>query len=73
MFEDFGDNALVFQLYFWVELTGATNAMVVTSDLRLMIEKRFAEAGIGVPFPQRDLHLATDTRSKSNGPEHPGP
>ena len=37
-----------------------TNAMIVTSDLRLMIEKRFSEAGIGVPFPQRDIHLAAD-------------
>jgi small-conductance mechanosensitive channel len=55
--EDFGDNALVFTLYFWVELVKGTNAIVVASDLRLMIEKRLAEAGIGVPFPQRDIHL----------------
>jgi small-conductance mechanosensitive channel len=33
--------------------------MVVASDLRLMIYKRFSEAGIGVPFPQRDMHLTT--------------
>ena len=24
-----------------------------------MVDKRFAEAGIGVPFPQRDMHLTT--------------
>jgi small-conductance mechanosensitive channel len=60
VFEDFGDNALIFSLYFWVELGGSAAPMIVTSDLRLMIEKRFTEAGIGVPFPQRDLHLATD-------------
>jgi small-conductance mechanosensitive channel len=60
VFEDFGDNALVFSLYFWIELGGSTNPMVVTSDLRLMIEKRFTEAGIGIPFPQRDIHLTTD-------------
>jgi small-conductance mechanosensitive channel len=59
VFDDFGDNSLVFTLYFWVELVKGTNAIVVASDLRLMIEKRFAEAGIGVPFPQRDIHLAT--------------
>ena len=61
VFEDFGDNALIFTLYFWVELGKNTNPMVVASDLRLMIEKRFAEAGISVPFPQRDMHLVTDT------------
>jgi small-conductance mechanosensitive channel len=60
IFEDFGDNSLVFSLFFWVELGAATNAMVVTSDLRLMIDKRFNEAGIGIPFPQRDMHLTTD-------------
>ena len=58
--EDFGDNALVFSLYFWVELGGSTNTMVVASDLRLMIEKRFSEAGICIPFPQRDMLLTTD-------------
>ncbi len=61
VFEDFGDSALVFSLYFWLELGGGTNPMIVTSDLRLMIDKRFAEAGVGVPFPQRDMHLTTDT------------
>jgi small-conductance mechanosensitive channel len=60
VFEDFGDNALMFSLYFWVELGGSTNAMIVASDLRLMIEKRFTEMEIGVPYPQRDMHLTTD-------------
>jgi small-conductance mechanosensitive channel len=59
-FEEFGDNALLFSLYFWVELGPHTSPMIVTSDLRLMIEKRFSEAGIGVPFPQREMHLTTD-------------
>ena len=61
VFEDFGESALVFSLYFWLELRDGTNPMIVTSDLRLMIEKRFAEMGISLPFPQRDVHLASDT------------
>jgi small-conductance mechanosensitive channel len=60
VFQDFGDNALLFDLFFWVEMGGGTNAIVVASDLRLMIEKRFTEAAIGVPYPQRDMHLTTD-------------
>lgn len=59
IFEDFGDSALIFTLYFWVELVPNASPMVITSDLRLMIEKRFNEAGIGVPYPQRDMHLTT--------------
>lgn len=60
VFEDFGENALMFSLYFWLELKASTNAMIVTSDLRLMIDKRFSEMNIGFPFPQRDMHLLTD-------------
>ena len=56
VFEDFGESALVFALYFWLELPDAS-PLTVPSDLRLMIEKRFSEAGCVVPFPQRDLHL----------------
>ncbi len=60
VFEDFGESALVFNLYFWLDLAGAANGGVVASDLRLIIEKRFEEKGIGVPFPQRDLRLSSD-------------
>lgn len=60
IFEDFGDNGLIFTLYFWVDLQSGTVAMIVTSDLRLMIEKRFKEAEISVPYPQRDMRLTTD-------------
>lgn len=59
VFEDFGDNALIFMLYFWYDLRSDGNPLVVASDLRLMIEKHLREAGIGVPFPQRDMHLTT--------------
>jgi len=60
VFEDFGESALIFSLYFWLDLLGATSPIIIASDLRLMIEKRFSETGCGVPFPQRDVHLATD-------------
>jgi small-conductance mechanosensitive channel len=60
VFEDFGDNALIFSLYFWLDLGGSTSPIIVTSDLRLMIQKCFTEAGVGIPFPQRDMHLTTD-------------
>lgn len=60
VFQDFGDSALVFTLYFWVNMRGTGNAMVITSDLRIMIEKRFGEVGINVPFPQRDINFNPD-------------
>ena len=57
IFSDFGDNALVFSLYLWVELAPNVNSLQVLSDLRFMIEKRFAESGIVIAFPQRDVRL----------------
>jgi small-conductance mechanosensitive channel len=33
------------------------NPLQVASDLRFMIERRFAEEKIVLAFPQRDVHL----------------
>ncbi|MBP6357163.1 MAG: mechanosensitive ion channel [Burkholderiaceae bacterium] len=57
MLEDFGDSNLVFALYFWIDVQAGTSGQVVMSDLRFMIEKSFAEGGISMAFPQRDVHL----------------
>jgi potassium efflux system protein len=57
LFDDFGDSALVFTLYFWIELNPGISGAVIMSDLRFMIEKRLAESGIALPYPQRDVHL----------------
>lgn len=59
LFNDFGDNALVFDL--WVSTTVRTfrELRIVLSDLRHRINALFREAGIVIAFPQRDLHLDT--------------
>lgn len=59
VFDDFGDNALMFSLYFWVEVGKGTSATITASDLRIMIEKQFRETGVSVPYPQREMHLTT--------------
>ncbi|WP_374401162.1 mechanosensitive ion channel domain-containing protein [Niveibacterium sp.] len=59
LFEDFGADALNFGLYFWLDLDAGTAGRIVTSDVRFMIDKAFAEAGIAIAFPQRDIHLDT--------------
>lgn len=56
-FEDFGDNALVMALVFWVELNASVPGRRIDSDLRFAIEKRLRTAGIDIPFPQRDIRL----------------
>jgi potassium-dependent mechanosensitive channel len=57
LFEDFGDNALIFALYFWIDYGPEVNPLLVASDLRFMIARRFAEENIVLAFPQRDIHL----------------
>jgi small-conductance mechanosensitive channel len=56
-FEDFGDNAMIFALYFWIDYGPEVNPLRVASDLRFMIEQRFTEENISVACPQRDVHL----------------
>lgn len=58
LFQGFGDSALEFELRYWVNVL-LHNAAQVSSDLRHMIAGAFAEHGIVMAFPQRDLHLDT--------------
>ena len=58
VFEDFGENAMMFTVYFWLDITDG-DARVVRSDLRHIIGRRFEEAGIDMAYPQREIHLNT--------------
>ena len=57
LFSDFGDNALTFEIYFWISLQRLMDRRVIESDLRFIIDEIFREAGIVIAFPQRDIHL----------------
>lgn len=59
IFEDFGDNSLVFDAYFWCDVTGEKFLREIRSDIRFRICELFAENDIVVAFPQRDVHLDT--------------
>ncbi|MEE4108938.1 MAG: mechanosensitive ion channel domain-containing protein, partial [Halieaceae bacterium] len=52
-FEDFGDNALLL----WLRGYAMENYLDVKTELRREIYRDFNEAGIGIAFPQRDVHL----------------
>ena len=54
-FNNFGDSALEFQLYFWsYQNIGIED---IKSDLRISIDKIFRKNNISIPFPQRDIHM----------------
>lgn len=57
IFEDFGDNSLVFDMYFWVETSSERSARQVRSEVRFEINRLFAEHSLVIAYPQRDVHL----------------
>ena len=59
VFEDFGDNALVFDTHFWCDVTGEKLLREIRSDIRFRICELFEANDIVVAFPQRDVHLDT--------------
>jgi small-conductance mechanosensitive channel len=57
LFEDFGDNALVFDVFFWINAVGERDLRAIRSDIRFRISELFEANNIVVAFPQRDVHL----------------
>ncbi len=60
--EDFGDSALSFALYCWIEQ--AKDDLRIGSQLRFAIAAAFRAAGIEMPFPQRDIHVRSVPEGK---------
>ena len=59
VFEDFGDNSLVFDTYFWCDVGGEKFLRDIRSAIRFRICDLFEANNIVVAFPQRDVHLDT--------------
>jgi small-conductance mechanosensitive channel len=56
-FIGFGDSSLDFRLLAWTDID---HRLKVESELHVSVNKAIAEAGIEIPFPQRDLHIRSD-------------
>ncbi len=72
LFTVFGDSALEFELRAWTESVDALT--IVRSEIAVSVQDALAEAGIEVPFPQRDLYVKTlprDPKSEPAGPVSP--
>ena len=64
IFKNFGDNALEFEIYYWIELK-KSSGMKVSSDMRHHIMAVFKREGINIPYPQMDIHIIGDSESES--------
>jgi small-conductance mechanosensitive channel len=56
LFKEFGDSALGFELRCYTE---SDDWLFILSDLHVEVNDAIKEAGIVIPFPQRDLHIKT--------------
>jgi small-conductance mechanosensitive channel len=57
LFAGFGESSLDFELYAWSAAFETTRS--TQSQLAVAVHRALVEAGIEIPFPQRDLHLRT--------------
>ncbi|MDQ3036938.1 MAG: mechanosensitive ion channel, partial [Myxococcota bacterium] len=55
LFVGFGDSSLDFVLQFWT--ADFADAIRLRSEIGLRVHDALAEAGIEIPFPQRDIHV----------------
>jgi small-conductance mechanosensitive channel len=68
VFSGFGESALEFSVRAWTD--HYDNAIFVRSAMAVKIHAALAEAGMAIPFPQRDLHIvsvAPDARASFTG------
>ncbi|MDX1627145.1 MAG: mechanosensitive ion channel [Fulvivirga sp.] len=65
LFDEFGDSSLVFHLRVWTtEYINRPN--ILKSQLYFATFKKFREAGIEIPFPQRDIHVRSGLENFKN-------
>ncbi|MFV0554696.1 MAG: mechanosensitive ion channel family protein [Mangrovibacterium sp.] len=63
VFTGFGDSSLDFCIRFW---THFNDGLTVKSAAGIAIDNAFKQAGIEIPFPQRDLHIIQKGDSSLN-------
>jgi small-conductance mechanosensitive channel len=63
--ENFGENAIDFKLVVWSSEMSARPSRY-RSNINFAIAEKFREAGIEMPFPQRDLHIRSGVLKVEN-------
>ena len=75
LFQEFGDNSLNFETFFWSRISRPMDLKKIQSALRFRFDELCRENGITIAFPQRDVHLDTlsplEVKMIPNGQEKP--
>jgi potassium-dependent mechanosensitive channel len=66
-----GESALEFELQ--GSVIDVNQRAAITSDLHFSIFRTFREAGVEIPYPQRDIHIRTAPSSESADDPEPAP
>jgi len=67
-FDSYGDSSLNFELGVWTQ-SMVRSPRTLRSSINFAVYKALAEAGIEIPFPQRDLHVRSGSLEVRRGPE----
>jgi small-conductance mechanosensitive channel len=62
LFTEFGDSSLNFELRCWTD--DFDDWLTIISQLRVDVNLALKNAGITIPFPQRDVHFYADSPVK---------
>lgn len=57
IFEDFGDNALIFEVNFWIQSNVEGGLRLAKSNVRFRLDELLADNKIVIAYPQRDVHI----------------
>ena len=69
-FMGFGESAQNFELRFWSD--SQDTWFQLQSDMTVAVAKAFREAGIEIPFPQRDVHIRATSATAADTPAREG-
>lgn len=69
---DFGDNAVKFELLVYFDCRN-TNERTLKGKFNFILWEALQEAGVGIPFPQRDLHIRSIDETVAFPPSYKRP
>ena len=69
-FEGYGESSLDFSIRVWCRIYQLRAFSGLRSDYYFALFRKLKEAGITIPFPQRDLHLRSVSRDAAEALEH---
>ncbi|WP_108661882.1 mechanosensitive ion channel domain-containing protein [Acuticoccus kandeliae] len=69
--DDFADSAINLRICYYIDLRGSMSGFTIRSEVLTQIWRRFNEAGISIPFPQRDVHMFAMNPREPKAPAAP--